>query len=258
MKCLRTAGTVFTYQQQETRTVSTYGDTVSTCNRRYIQSQGTTGTYAVSMYNRYIQMYNSRVLKFNRRHTQYHRTKETHSLNVQHKTYILNEQQETQSYSLNVQQETYSLDVQQMYSLLSQNTAINSQHTAGDAHSLNVQQHTHTQETLQETHTVMYNMRHALCRRKTGGRYHGGRRPSSDDIFHSPTVIPPSALHKPSVMKYYHRRRTCSHTSPCRSPTMVTLHDTQFVEYRWWNDDWTVKTVVTWRSSASMITASLA
>ena len=25
------------------------------------------------------------------------------------------------------------------------------------------------------------------------GRYHGGRRPSSDDSFHSPTVIPPSA-----------------------------------------------------------------
>ena len=30
-----------------------------------------------------------------------------------------------------------------------------------------------------------------LC--KTWGRYHGGRRPSSDDSFHSPTVIPPSA-----------------------------------------------------------------
>ena len=29
------------------------------------------------------------------------------------------------------------------------------------------------------------------------GRYHGGRRPSSDDSFHSPTVIPPSALNKP-------------------------------------------------------------
>ena len=26
------------------------------------------------------------------------------------------------------------------------------------------------------------------------GRYRGGRRPSSDDIFHSPTVIPSSAL----------------------------------------------------------------
>ena len=43
------------------------------------------------------------------------------------------------------------------------------------------------------------------------GRYHGGRRPSSDD---SPTVIPPSALDKPSIMKRYHRRRTCRHTSP--------------------------------------------
>ena len=42
----------------------------------------------------------------------------------------------------------------------------------------------------------------------TRGRYHGGRRPSSDDSFHSPAVIPPSALDKPSIMKRYHRRRT--------------------------------------------------
>ena len=89
----------------------------------------------------------------------------------------------------------------------------------------------------------------------TRGRYHGGRRPSSDDSFHSPTIIPPSALDKPSIMKRYHRRQTCSHTSPCRSLTMVTLYDTRFVECRWWNDGWTVKTVVTWRSSASMIPA---
>ena len=40
-----------------------------------------------------------------------------------------------------------------------------------------------------------------------------------------------------------------------RSPTMVTIHVTGFVECRWWNDGWTVKTVVTWRSSASMIPA---
>ena len=26
---------------------------------------------------------------------------------------------------------------------------------------------------------------------------------------------------------------------------MVILHDTRFVEFRWWNDDWAVKTVVT-------------
>ena len=90
---------------------------------------------------------------------------------------------------------------------------------------------------------------------ETRGRYYGGRRPSSDDSLHSPTVIPPSALDKPSIMKRYHRRRTCSHTSSRRSPTMVTLHDTGFVECRWWNDGWTVKTVVTWRSSASMIPA---
>ena len=46
---------------------------------------------------------------------------------------------------------------------------------------------------------------------------------------------------KPSIMKRYHRRRTCSHTSLRRSPTMVTLHDTRFLECRWWNDGWTVK-----------------
>ena len=33
--------------------------------------------------------------------------------------------------------------------------------------------------------------------RQSRGRYHGGRRPSSDDSLHSPTVIPPSALDKP-------------------------------------------------------------
>ena len=75
----------------------------------------------------------------------------------------------------------------------------------------------------------------------TWGRYHGGRRLSSDDSLHSPTVIPPSALDKPSITKRYHRRRTCSHTSPRRSSTMVTLHDTGFVEWRWWNDGWTMK-----------------
>ena len=42
----------------------------------------------------------------------------------------------------------------------------------------------------------------------------------------------------PSIMKRYHRRRMCNHTSPRRSPTMVTLHDTRFVECRWWNDGW--------------------
>ena len=55
------------------------------------------------------------------------------------------------------------------------------------------------------TSTVMFG---ELC----WGQYHGGRRPSSDDSFHSPTVIPPSALHKPSIMKRYYRRRMCSHT----------------------------------------------
>ena len=88
-------------------------------------------------------------------------------------------------------------------------------------------------------------------------RYHGGWRPSSDVSFHRTTVILPSALDKPSIMKHhvYNRRRTSSQTSPRRSPTMVTLHNTRFVECRWWNDGWTVKTVVIWRSSASMIPA---
>ena len=72
----------------------------------------------------------------------------------------------------------------------------------------------------------------------------GNLGPSSEDSFHSPTVIPPLALDKPSIMKRYDRRRTCSHISPRRSPMMVTLHDTLFVECRWWNDGWTVKTVV--------------
>ena len=87
------------------------------------------------------------------------------------------------------------------------------------------------------------------------GRYHWGRRPSSDDSFHSPTIIPPSALDKPSIMKRYHRWRTTRWGVTARSPTMGTLQDTQFIECRWWNDGWTVKTVVTWRSSASMIPA---
>ena len=87
------------------------------------------------------------------------------------------------------------------------------------------------------------------------GRYHGGRRPSSDDSFPSPTVIPPSALDKPSIMKRHHRRQTTRWGVTARSPTMVALHDTRFVESRWWHDGWTVITVVTWRSSASMILA---
>ena len=40
------------------------------------------------------------------------------------------------------------------------------------------------------------------------GRHHGGRWSSSDHSPHSPTVIPPSALDKPRIMKRYHRRRT--------------------------------------------------
>ena len=67
---------------------------------------------------------------------------------------------------------------------------------------------------------------------RPGGQYHGGQRPSSDDSFHSPAIIPLFALDKPSIMKHYHHRRMCSHTSPCCSPTMITLHGTPFVQGR--------------------------
>ena len=95
--------------------------------------------------------------------------------------------------------------------------------------------------------------RHELSQSHNWGRYHGGRRPPSDDSFHSPTVIPHSALDKPSIMTRSHRRRTTRRCVTARSRTMVTLHSTQFVKCRIWNGGWTVKTVVTWRSSASMI-----
>ena len=92
----------------------------------------------------------------------------------------------------------------------------------------------------------------------TWGRYHGGRRPSSDDSLHSLTIIPPSALNKQSIMKRYHHRRTTRWGVTARSPMMVTIHDTRFVECRWWNDGWTVKTVVAWRSLASIVVRCLA
>ena len=71
-------------------------------------------------------------------------------------------------------------------------------------------------------------------------------------------TVQPSLYHwhsTNSIMKRYHHRRMCNHTSPRRLPTIVMLHDTLFVECRWWNEGWAVKTVVTWRSSASMIPA---
>ena len=92
-----------------------------------------------------------------------------------------------------------------------------------------------------------------VCWSKIWGRCHGGWRPSSDHSFHSPTVIPPSALDKPSIMKRLHRRGTTRWGVTARSPTKVTLRDTRFMECRWLNDGWNVKTVVTWRSSASVI-----
>ena len=90
----------------------------------------------------------------------------------------------------------------------------------------------------------------------TRGWYHGGRRPSSDDSFHSPPVILPSALDKPRIMKHYHRWWVTRWGVTAPALTMVTLHDTWFVECQRRNDNWTVKTVVTWQPSASMIPAS--
>ena len=85
-----------------------------------------------------------------------------------------------------------------------------------------------------------------LGREGSRGQYHGGRRPSGDNSFHSPTVISLSAPVKPSIMRRYHRQQTTRWGVTACSPTMVTLHDTQFVECRWWNDGWTLKTVITW------------
>ena len=90
---------------------------------------------------------------------------------------------------------------------------------------------------------------------ETRGRYHGGRRLSSDDSFHSPTVVPPSALDKPSIVKWYHRRWTTRWGVTACLLMMGTLHDARFVMCRLWNDDWTIKTVITWWSSASIIPA---
>ena len=53
---------------------------------------------------------------------------------------------------------------------------------------------------------VIRKHKHVSATLQFRGRYHGGRRPPRDDSFHSPTVIPPSALDKPSIMKSYNRR----------------------------------------------------
>ena len=90
----------------------------------------------------------------------------------------------------------------------------------------------------------------------TRGRYHGGQRRSSDNSFHSPTIVPPLAHDKPSIMKHYHHQWTTRWGLTACSPMMVTLHDTWFVECGWWNDGRTVKTVMAWGLSASMILAT--
>ena len=75
-------------------------------------------------------------------------------------------------------------------------------------------------------------MTQTVCRTQNSPRS-GASIMESDDRFHSPTVTGRWALDTPCIMKRYHRRRTCSHTSHRRSSTMVTLHDTRFVECRW-------------------------
>ena len=78
------------------------------------------------------------------------------------------------------------------------------------------------------------------------GRYHGRRRPSSDDTFHSPAFIPPLALDKPSIMKRYHRRRTTRWGVTARSPTMVTLHDT-----RWFARPGSERSLLAWSNETT-------
>ena len=89
----------------------------------------------------------------------------------------------------------------------------------------------------------------------TRGQYHGGRRPSSDDKFSHSNRHSTIGTRQTDIMKRYHHRPMMRWGVTARSPTMVTLYDTRFVECRWRNDDWSVKTVVTWRSTASMIPA---
>ena len=57
-----------------------------------------------------------------------------------------------------------------------------------------------------------------------------------------------------TVQPRFHHRRSTNRVS--WSVTIVGERAvSSFVECRWWNDGWTVKTVVTWRSSDSMIPA---
>ena len=71
----------------------------------------------------------------------------------------------------------------------------------------------------------------------------GGRRPSSDDRFHGPSVIPPSALAE------YNEELPLSMNVQSRLTSSFAddgnASYTVFVKCRWWNDGWTVKTVVT-------------
>ena len=71
-------------------------------------------------------------------------------------------------------------------------------------------------------------------------------------------TVQPSFHHWHSTNEYHEALPSSTNVQSHLTSSLaddVTLHDYHFVESRWWNDGWTVKTVVTWRSSASMIPA---
>ena len=58
-------------------------------------------------------------------------------------------------------------------------------------------------------------------------------------------TVQPSFHHRHCTRQTEYLEELPSSTNVQSHLTMVTLHDTGFVECRWWNDGWTVKTVVT-------------
>ena len=57
-------------------------------------------------------------------------------------------------------------------------------------------------------------------------------------VFTVQPVIPPSALDKPSIMKRYHRRRTCSHTSSFADDGNASWYSVCRVPMVEWRLDW--------------------
>ena len=60
----------------------------------------------------------------------------------------------------------------------------------------------------------------------TRGRYHGGRRPSSDDSLHCPTVIPPWAFDKPFSLSNRHSTIGIRQTVFTAQPSFHHRHST--------------------------------